>query len=99
MILFFDRSVGTSLPRILQTDYLKFPLQVEYHQKHFSMEEQDDKWLPFVGAWGWTVIGHDSNYHNKGPELSALKQYQIGCLSVLQIWPKKGDGDEGTRAS
>ena len=80
MILFFDRSVGTTLPKILRWQALKFPLQVEYHQLHFPPEEQDDRWLPVVGQRGWTVIGHDSSYHTNPAELSAIKQYEVGCF-------------------
>jgi len=92
MILFFDRSVGTTIPQILQWKQLKFPIQVEYHQARFKSDEQDDIWLPIVGQWGWTVIGHDSSYHINPNELSALKQYKIGCFylwgSEANKWEK-----------
>ena len=80
MILFFDRSIGVSIPRILQSRELRFPLQVEYHQVHFAMDEDDDVWLPQIGQWGWTVIGHDYSYHRNPNELSAIKQYNVGCF-------------------
>ena len=80
MILFFDRSVGVTIPRLLQTRELRFPHQVEYHQMHFVMDEKDDVWLPQVGQWGWTVIGHDYNYHQNPHEISAIKQYGVGCF-------------------
>ncbi len=80
MILFFDRSVGVVVPQVLQWKSLKFPIQVQYHQQHFAMDEQDDIWLNQVGQWGWIVIGHDSGYHKKPNELSAIKQYKIGCF-------------------
>jgi hypothetical protein len=80
MILFFDRSIGITVPQLLQTKSLKFPFQVHYHQQHFDMNEQDDVWLNQIGQWGWTVVGHDSKYHKKPSELSAIKQYKIGCF-------------------
>ena len=80
MILFFDRDTGTTLPLVLRTARLNFPIPVEYHQAHFPLEEQDDIWLPAVGQWGWTVIGHDSQHHKRLNELSAIKQYGIGCF-------------------
>ena len=80
MILFFDRSVGVVIPRILQTTALKFPIQVRYHQERFDMAATDDSWLNQVGQWGWTVIGHDSRYHLRDAELSAIKQHSIGCF-------------------
>jgi len=80
MILFFDRSVGTAVPQILRWRRLKLPVQVEYHEMHFPTDEEDDRWLPIVGDWGWTVIGHDSSYNTKATGLSAIKQYEIGCF-------------------
>ena len=42
MILFFDRSIGTVVPRSLQWKPLRFPIQVEYHQQYFAIDEKDD---------------------------------------------------------
>jgi hypothetical protein len=89
MILFFDRSVGKVVPEILQWKSLRFPIPVHYHEQHFASDEEDDIWLNQVGQWGWTVIGHDSKYHLKPNELSAIKQYKIGCF---YLW-----GGEATR--
>jgi hypothetical protein len=77
MVLFFDRSVGKTIPEMLIA--LKIPIQVEYHQKHFIPDEEDDVWLPIIGNNGWVVIGHDQ-YHRKENELMAIKQYDIGCF-------------------
>lgn len=92
MILFFDRSVGKVIPEILRWKSLRFPLQVQYHQLHFASDEEDDVWLGQVGQWGWTVIGHDFSYHKKPNELSAIKQYKIGCFylwgSEAKRWEK-----------
>jgi hypothetical protein len=76
MILFFDKNIGTALPKALEM--LKPPFQVEYHQKYFPMNEPDDKWLPVVGSKKWTVIGHDRKFHENQNELEAIKKYQIG---------------------
>lgn len=89
MILFFDRSVGVSIPRLLQSSLLRFPQQVEYHQTHFAVDEADDVWLPQVGSRGWTVVGHDYSYHKNPSELSAIKQFGVGCF---YLW-----GSEATR--
>jgi len=89
MILFFDRSVGVVVPQVLQWKALRFPIQVHYHEEHFAIDEKDDIWLSQVGQWGWTVIGHDIRYHQKPNELSAIKQYRIGCF---YLW-----GAEATR--
>lgn len=47
------------------------------------MDEDDDIWLPAVGQFGWTVIGHDHSYHKRPSELAAIKQYGIG---VFYLW-------------
>ena len=47
---------------------------------HFATDEPDDRWLPIVGQWRWTVIGQDYSYHKNQAELAAIKQYGIGCF-------------------
>lgn len=81
MTLFFDRSVGVKLPSAL--DFLDVPADVTYHQKHFDTDAPDDEWLPIVGRNGWTVIGHDHNYHNNQSELDAILNYEVG---VFYMW-------------
>jgi len=69
------------LPTALIT--LRFDRQfneLHYNQQHFRIDEADDVWLPQVGQRGWTVIGHDSQHHTREAELSAIKQYNIGCF-------------------
>lgn len=80
MILFFDRSVGTVVPGLLHRRELRFPVAIEWHERHFAKDALDDQWLPVIGSWGWTVIGHDSSYHLNLSELAAIKQYGIGCF-------------------
>ena len=80
MILFFDRSTGTNIPRALR-EYLKpLGLQVEYHDLHFDADAPDDDWLPIVGERGWIVIGQDHHYHLNSPEVEAISQYSIGAF-------------------
>ena len=93
MILFFDRDLGTCLPlALIQLHFDRQFHEMHYHQQHFAIEEEDDVWLPKVGQWGWTVIGHDSRHHRKAPEISAIKQYGIGCFylwgSEAKRWEK-----------
>lgn len=91
MILFFDRSVGTAIPKAL-IDYLKpRGITVEYHQAHFDMAAPDDVWLPIVGGWGWTVIGQDHNYHNNSPELAALRTHNVGAFYLWGAEETKWD--------
>lgn len=93
MILFFDRDIGTSLPKALLG--LSFDVQfneVHYHQQDFLMDAPDDEWLRVVGEWGWTVIGHDAQHHRMPNEIDAIKQYDIGCFYLwghnAQRWRK-----------
>lgn len=79
--LFFDRGVGTRIPRTLRS--LGVPVGIEHHQEHFAKDAPDDLWLPAVGGQGWTVIGFDWSYHKNQAELSALRQYNIG---VFYLW-------------
>ena len=76
--LFFDRDVGISLPKALEI--LRLQTRVEYHQNHFPADSQDDEWMADVGSRGWIVIGHDSQHHRRQVELSAIRQYDIGCF-------------------
>ena len=77
-VSFFDRDVGTALPKAL--DILRLPTNVEYHQNHFPTDAQDDVWMADVGPRGWIVVGHDSQHHRRPIELSAIQQYGIGCF-------------------
>ena len=65
---------------------VKLPIPVEYHQKYFPIDANDDDWMPDVGLWGWTVVGHDSHHHTEPAELSAIKQYDMGCF---YLWGAK----------
>ena len=93
MIVFFDRDVGTSLPKaLLMLHFDRQFHELHYHQQHFQPDERDDIWLPQVGQWGWTVFGHDSQHHAQEAEISAIKQYGIGCFylwgSEAKRWQK-----------
>ena len=81
LTFFFDRSVGTTIPRTLQR--LEMPARVERHNEHFDRDAPDDMWLPEVGAKGWTVLGYDWSYHLNQAELAAIRQYSIG---VFYLW-------------
>ena len=78
MILFFDRCIGIRIPKALQR--LRLPVEIKYHQQCFPQTEQDDIWLPQVGAWDWIVISQDYKWHKLPNELAVVKQYNIGCF-------------------
>ena len=79
-VLFFDRDVGTTLPRALNV--LRLPTQVEYLQNHFPTDSPDDVWMPVVGAQGWILIGHDRMHHRRSPERSAIQENKMGCFYI-----------------
>jgi len=81
VILFFDRSVGVTIPEVLAK--LKPPVEITYHQKHFKSDAPDDEWIPAVTNWGWTIIGQDYSYHKNPSELAAMKQYGA---AVFYLW-------------
>lgn len=56
----------------------------------FADDEKDDAWLKFVGEKGWIVLTQDHKFHKKGfeNELSAIKQYSVGCF---YIWGAEAD--------
>ena len=78
MTFFFDRTLGVSIPKALQS--LGLPVGIEYHQEHFEMAAPDDEWLPIVGTYDWIVVSQDYSFHKKETELAAIKQYNIGCF-------------------
>ena len=79
--LFFDRSVGTTIPRTLRR--LQVPVGIEWHQQHFDSDAPDDLWLPEVGTRGWVVLGFDWSYHLNQAELAAIRQHNVG---VFYLW-------------
>lgn len=56
--------------------------EIHYHQQYFPINLEDDVWLPQVGQRGWTLIGHDSQHHIVEAEMSAIKQYNVGCFCL-----------------
>jgi hypothetical protein len=44
------------------------------------MGTDDDVWLPVVGSWGWTVLGHEYSFHENENELAALRDHNIGAF-------------------
>ena len=79
-VLFFDRDVGTALPKALNV--LRLPTRVEYLQNHFPTDSQDDVWMPVIGQYGWILIGHDRMHHRRSPERSAIQEYEMGCFYI-----------------
>lgn len=95
MILFFDRNLGTAIPKALR-EFLKPPgLQVEIHQDHFDQLAQDDVWLQQVGQWGWFVVTQDYSYHERATELAAIRTHNVGAF---YLWGSEAHRWESFRA-
>ena len=80
-VLFFDRSVGKRIPKVLQ--FVRIPIGITYHDQHFAQDALDDDWLPTVGERRWAVIGQDHSYHKRAAEKLAIVQYDLG---VFYLW-------------
>jgi hypothetical protein len=80
--------MGTKIPEALQ-GIPNFPHEIRWHEAEFPPHSLDPEWMPHVGAWGWTVIGHDYHYDRREAELAALRDYRIGAF---YLW-----GAEATR--
>lgn len=94
-ILYFDRSVGRSIPEALRILGLN---TVHHHTRRsllglketstlkslFAQNEKDDVWLEYVGQKGWIVFTQDRKFHRAGfeNELSAIKQFNVGCFYI-----------------
>lgn len=87
MTLFFDRNVGTAVPRALRL----LGLSVEHHDDHFEPKTQDDQWMAAVGQVGWTVIGHDRKFHEIDVELQAIHHHRLGVFYLWGANAKKWD--------
>ena len=46
----------------------------------FPPGEPDDAWLEYVGKKKWIVFSHDEKFHKRETELSAIKQFDVGCF-------------------
>lgn len=104
LTIFFDRSIGTSLPEALRVLGMKSVFHHHSHPLHcgikpngpqkslFAPEEADDVVLSFAGQRNWIVVGHDQNYHTEENILTAIKQHSVGvfylCGAQAVKWEK-----------
>jgi hypothetical protein len=79
MILYFDRCVGTRLPKALNL----LGLKVRFHQNEgFPQDMPDEEWLTKVGTKGWTVITMDRKFLDIVDERGTLERSKIGCFCI-----------------
>ena len=85
MTFFFDRCVGTQIPRTLQA-FKRFPIEIRYHQEVFGRGHQalaDDEWMAPAAQNGWVVVTQDYRFHKVGVTLEAVRQHNAG---VFYLW-------------
>ncbi len=85
MTFFFDRCVGTQIPRALQA-FKRFPVEIRYHQEFFGRGHQalaDDEWMAPAAQNGWVVVTQDYRFHQVGVTLEAVRQHNAG---VFYLW-------------
>lgn len=76
---FFDRCVGTKLPKALLN--LKCPFEIRFHQDEgFKHDTSDDEWLHSVGPKKWFVLSYDAKWQVEDPAIQAINQHKIGCF-------------------
>ena len=85
MRFFFDRCVGTQVPRALQA-FKRFPVDVRFHHEVFGQEQAalaDDAWMEYVARSGWVAVTQDYRFHRVGVTLEAVRQHKAG---VFYLW-------------
>lgn len=100
--LYFDKNIGTKLPGVLEQLDLDVAWHMmkqaklgitgpAHNDPLFTQEAADDEWLADVGKRGWIVFSHDRKFHKFGfeSELSAIKQYDVGCFYLWGANAKK----------
>jgi hypothetical protein len=93
--IFFDRTVGTSIPEAMRSLGLRNVYHHHIEPKAIGMKPipgqrtlfkhdvQDDVFLEFVGKRGWFVLGQDYSYHLHEQILDAILVHKVG---VFYIW-------------
>lgn len=74
-MLFFDRSLGRSLPDALAL--LRLP--VRKHDSYFGEQTKDEEWLDHVGQQGWVALTCDDLTKNQ-MALAAIADHSVGCF-------------------
>ena len=86
--LYFDRSVGHTLPRVLQL--ARLPVQnVRYQHEEFPQDAPDDLWLGHVGQLEWVAFTHDRHIAVNEAERCAIQHYGVRCFV---LWGAQSTG-------
>jgi hypothetical protein len=76
--VFFDRSIGKTLPRVLKM----LGLDVEAHDDHYGPTTPDTEWLPQVSARGRVIVTNDDRIRFNVLERQALIDSQAGIFVI-----------------
>ena len=85
MTFFFDRCVGTQIPRALQA-FKRFPVEIRYHQEVFGQRLAalaDDAWMEPVARDGWVVVTQDYRFLRVAATQEAVRQHKA---AVFYLW-------------
>ncbi len=85
MTFFFDRCVGTQIPRALQA-FRRFPVEIRYHQEVFGLDRAtllDDQWMRPVAQDGWIVFTQDYRFLRVAATHEAIRQHKA---AVFYLW-------------
>ena len=93
--LFWDKNLGKAIPRAMRIlsppSVINRYYMQEYPGSGNAYEGGDDAWLVDVGTKGWFVITQDYNLHLRENELSAIKDYEVGCFYLWGASNSKWD--------
>lgn len=79
LTFFFDRNMGTRLPKALAQ--MNPPMRVVWHQEqNFKNDDPDDYWLAEVGKKRWVVVSQDRKWHDITTEAAAIRQHAVWCF-------------------
>jgi hypothetical protein len=84
MILFFDRSIGTGIPRALN----RVTPPVGIQRWNNALPNEDDLWIPIVSNDGWAIITKDYALHTENE--AQADAFLSSNAAVFYLW--SGDG-------
>jgi hypothetical protein len=80
---FFDRDIGTAVPRALQIVRQAYD-DVRYHDELFDPATDDVEWIRDVGQRGWVVITRNKKIGTNPAEVSAVRSANLRCFCLMQ---------------
>ena len=91
MNLFFDRSVGTGIPRALRN--VKPPVGVK--RWNSTLPNEDHLWIPEVAQRGWVIVTKDYALHTASQ--AQADAITVGGAAAFYLWSGDGRGKNATK--